>query len=423
MHILFVHPNFPAQFGHVARHLVQRLGYRCTFVSEQPGDDIWGIRRLQSTRAGGATAKNHFCSRTFENQIWASHAVYERLAAARDVQPDLIVGHSGFLSTMYLRELYSCPMVNYFEWFYRSHNSDLDFRHDLLPCTDLDRLRARTRNALLLLDLENCDAGYAPTRWQRSRLPAAFQPKIEAIFDGIEVDLWRPLPTRPQSLPGIQIDKDVRVVTYVSRGLESMRGFDIFMRIAKRLCQLRQDVLFLVVGEDRVAYGADERLTEGKTFKQWVLSQDDYDLKRIRFVGRVPPHVLVQIFNRSDLHLCLTAPFVLSWSVLNALACQATLLASDTEPLHEFVRHGETGLLCDFFDVDSWVQWAQQVLDKPEEFRPLGQAGRALIRDHYSLDACLPKLVAFYQASQLSVDSTDDKLGQLQQDRPGRREG
>jgi glycosyltransferase involved in cell wall biosynthesis len=176
-----------------------------------------------------------------------------------------------------------------------------------------------------------------------------------------------------------------------------MRGFDIFMKAAKRVCDDRDDVVFLVIGEDRVAYGGDKRFTNGKSFKQWVLNQDDYDLSRIRFLGRVPPPVLARLLNRSDLHIYLTVPFVLSWSLMNALACGATVLASDTPPVCEMIQHGQNGLLFDFFDVDSLVHQAHEILDDPARFQPLGAAGVEMIRNRYSLDVCLPQLVELFE--------------------------
>src|SRR4029077_15523070 len=137
--------------------------------------------------------------------------------------------------------------------------------------------------------------------------------------------------------------------TYVSRGMESIRGFDIFMQAAKRLCQRRRDVLFLVVGEDRVCYGGDEEFTGKKSFKKWVLERDEYDLSRFVFTGPVPIGTLVQIFALSDLHIYLTVPFVLSWSLLNALSCGVTVLASNTAPVREVIEPDKTGLLADFF--------------------------------------------------------------------------
>jgi glycosyltransferase involved in cell wall biosynthesis len=401
MHVLFIHQNFPAQFGHIAAHLVRTRGWRCSFVSEQPAGTVGGIERIQYRIRSGATEKTHYCSRSFENAIWHSHAVYEALAQRPDIRPDLVVAHAGFLSSVFLRELYDCPIVNYFEYYYLTRGADMDFRPDF-PYPALNRLRARARNAHLLLDLDNCDAAYSPTRWQRGLFPALYRPKIRVIFDGVDTSLWRPpadrLPAdRPRRVGNWVVPAGTRVVTYVARGMESIRGFDIFMQIAKVLCARRTDVVFFVVGEDRICYGGDAEFTGSASFKQWVLARDNYDLSRIVFTGLLPSPTLVELFALSDLHIYLTVPFVLSWSLMDALACGTTVLASDTPPVREMVRHGHNGLLADFFDVEGFAALAGQVLDDPAAYRPLGQAGLDMIRDRYSLDVCLPRMLDLYE--------------------------
>ncbi len=396
MHVLFVHSNFPAQFGRMAAYLVEKKGFRCTYISEKPPGSEFGIERVQYHVRGGATVATHYCSRMFENAVWHTHAIYEALGARPDIKPDLIVGHAGFASTLFLRELYDCPIINYFEYFCRPHGSEVDFRPDF-PCTELIRLRARARNAMLLLDLDNCDAGYSPTRWQRDRFPETFHSKLRVIFDGMDTDIWRPVEGAARRLGPWTFPDDVRIVTYVSRGLESMRGFDIFMKIAKRLCDRRADVVFVVVGEDRICYSDDQAVTGEESFKNWVLSQDDYDLSRILFTGRIPPRALVHLFSISDLHIYLTVPFVLSWSLMNALACGVTVLASDTAPVREMIEHGKNGLLVDFFDVDTLVQTAEAVLDDPQRFRHLGAAGMEMVRSQYNLDLCLSEMLKLYE--------------------------
>jgi glycosyltransferase involved in cell wall biosynthesis len=196
---------------------------------------------------------------------------------------------------------------------------------------------------------------------------------------------------------GHDVPDDVRVVTYVSRGMESMRGFDIFMKIAKTLCERRKDVVFVVAGQDRICYGGDQEVTGQKSFKEWVLSQGEYDLTRFHFTGLLPPTDLAQLFAISDLHIYLTVPFVLSWSVMNALACGTTVLASDTDPVREMIRHEENGLLVDFFDVEGFADLAGRVLDAPQTYKPLGQAGVKMIQDRYSLQVCLPQMLALYE--------------------------
>ncbi|HYH64552.1 MAG TPA: hypothetical protein VD866_07635, partial [Urbifossiella sp.] len=230
MHVLFVHPNFPAQFGPVALRLAATPGTRCTFVSQKREGVVRGVRCLRYQTTGGATARTHYCSRTFENAVWHAAGVRDALAAAPDVKPDLVVGHSGFGSTLFLRDLYpGVPVVNLFEYFYRPADSDLDFRPDFPP-RPADRLRARARNAMILLDLDNCDLGYSPTDWQRSRFPAEYRSKLRTLFDGIDTAVWKPDPAAPRRVGGRDVPPGVKLVTYAARGLESMRGFDVFMR-------------------------------------------------------------------------------------------------------------------------------------------------------------------------------------------------
>ena len=396
MHVLFVHKNFPAQFGHIARHLVDNHGFQCSFVCELEPATIEGIERIQYKIAGGATRDTHYCSRTFENATWHAHAVYEAMKARPDVKPDLVVGHSGFGSTVFLADLYDCPVVNYFEYYYHSRGSDLDFRPEY-PTRELDQLRSRTRNAMIHLDLQTCKQAYAPTEWQASLLPREYEPKIQAIFDGIDREIWSRNPDAPRRLGDREISPDTKIVTYVSRGFESMRGFDVFMKVAKRICDARDDVLFICIGSDRVCYGGDLNRIEEDSYREHVLKQDDYDLSRILFPGRVNPLELVDLFSISDLHIYLTVPFVLSWSMMNALSCGCTVLASDTEPVQEMIRAGENGLLAGFFDVDAFVDQAMAVLDDPEAYRHLGEAGSNMIARDYSLDVCLPQMLEMYE--------------------------
>lgn len=390
MQILFVHPNFPAQFGPILSRLSGREDVDCVFVSRSTEGMRDGTRCIRVRLQGGATRANHYCSRTFENAVWNAHAVYEACKGGRDLHPDLIVGHSGFGSTVFLRELYDAPILGYFEYYYHPRGTDMDFRPDFPPA-ELDFLRARARNAMILLDLENCTAGYTPTRWQWSLLPEAWKSKVEVIHDGIDTEMWRREPV-PRRLGSEEIPGDVRVVTYVARGLEGMRGFDIFVRLANRIAAAVPNVVFAVVGSDRIHYGSDLRHIQAPTFRQHVLQREQPDLRRFRFLGTVPAPELRRILCLSDLHVYLTVPFVLSWSLLNALACECTVVASDTAPVREVIRHGENGLLAGFFDVEALAGLAVRVLREPEAYRPLGAAGRAVVKERYSVEATFPRL-------------------------------
>jgi glycosyltransferase involved in cell wall biosynthesis len=182
----------------------------------------------------------------------------------------------------------------------------------------------------------------------------------------------------------------------VSRGLETLRGFDIFMKIAKLVYETYPDVVFFVVGGEEAAYGEMKRLPE-KSFKEHVLNQDQYDLEKIQFLGILAPEVLVQILSMSDLHIYLTAPFALSWSLLNAMACGCVVLASDTAPVSEVITSGHNGILRDFFDVEGFADVAVGVLRDPQSYRDLGTAAVRTVREGYDMDVALPGMTSFYE--------------------------
>ena len=408
MHVLYVHQNFPAQFGHIARELARRDGWRCTFVSRTPARGVQnGIERIPYEVRGGATRQNHFCSRTFENAVWHCDGVYAAMKSRPDVRPDLVVAHSAFGSSLFLRELYpDVPVVNFFEMFYRAHNSDMDFRTDLpFPVEEEKYLRSHCRNAMILLDLHNCQLGYTPTQFQKDTFPPLFRDKMRVIFDGIDRSLYHghaealrpPIGERGvRQMAGVTVRPATRVVTYVSRGFESMRGFDVFMRAAKRIAQRFPDVVFFVVGTDKVEYGGDLAYTAGKTFKDWVLAREEFDLSKFVFTGRLEPQHLARLLAATDLHIYLTVPFVLSWSMMDAMSCGAVVLGSATPPVTEMIRDGENGLLAEFFDPDAFAEKAGRVLEDPAAYRPLGRAAERMIEERYSLEAVLPEMRRLY---------------------------
>ena len=400
MHVLFVHKNFPAQFGHIASHLVHQHGHACTFVSEKEPGRHNGIEKVQYTVRGAARRQTHYCARTFENGVWHAGGVYEALKPLRQsLRPDLIVGHSGFGSTLFLPELFpGTPIINYFEYFYHRHGADVGFRPDF-PTSQANRLRIHARNAMIMLDLEACRAGYSPTHFQRDLLPQPYHAKVRVLHDGVPTDYWCPQPVEDLTLDGLMIGPEQPVIMYVSRGFEVMRGFDIFMKAARLICEAHPTVVFLVIGTDRVCYGGDLKHIAEQSFMEHVLAQDEYDLSRIRFLGRVAPRLLTQILSRSDLHIYLTVPFVLSWSVLDAMACGCTMLASDTAPVREVIRHNENGLLVDFFDVEALATTALEVLKDPASYRNhLGRAARRTIEERYSMEVIMPQMVRFYES-------------------------
>lgn len=399
MHALFVHQNFPAQFGHIAGYLVHQMGWRCTFASELEPANVGGIERVQYKPVGGATVHNSFFSRTYENCIAHTHGVYNALKARPDIKPDVVIGHSGFGSTLFLRELYDAPIINYFEYFYRTKNSDMDFRPDASSGEE-KKLRAMARNAMILLDLNNCDAGYCPTGFQRSTLPVEYQPKVRKVFDGVDTRIYFPMKDVPRVVAGRTIPADTRIVTYCARGFEKIRGFDIFMEGARKIYEKFPNVVFVVVGSDRICYGDGEEEKGGhESYRKRVLAEGRYDESKFIFTGNIHPRELAAVMNMGDAHVYLTVPFVLSWSMMNAMACGSLVIGSSTAPVREMVRHGENGLLFDFFNTQELADRTIEVLKDPAAYQPMRVKAAQFIQSRYSLPAVLPQLIDLYEST------------------------
>jgi glycosyltransferase involved in cell wall biosynthesis len=389
----------------MARYLNEHLQVECTFVYNSLPDRFNGGipegsdkgLRLMRYQSRGASRDTHFCNLHTEISMWHCDAVYKMLRARPDIRPDIVVGHSGFGTGLFLPDLYQCPYVVHCEYFECPRNPRLYSRPEFPP-SEADILRARTQNATNLLNLEACTAAYSPTSWQRSLFPAEYQHKISTIFDGIDRDFWygRKVPRR---IRNHTVPEDTRIVTYCAYGLEAARGFDIFMKVAQRICDARKDVLFVIVGAERPYYGEDLRFIREKSFVQHVLSGDVYDLNRFVFTGQILENELVEILSLSDLHIYLSVPFVLSWSMMDALACGCTVLGSATPPVEEMIRHEQNGLLAGLDDVEELTSQALRVLQDPSQFRHLGEAGTRLIDEKYSLSRTAPELLALLQSA------------------------
>jgi glycosyltransferase involved in cell wall biosynthesis len=268
---------------------------------------------------------------------------------AQNFLPDIVYAHSGWGPGLFIKDIFpKATLLGYFEWFYHAHGTDADF-DPTEPLQADDEARIRIKNAPILLDLCNCDAGLSPTTWQRQQFPTEFHSKIKVLHDGVDTSFFQPKPGAKLVLPSINLDlSDVaEIVTYVGRGMEPYRGFPQFMEAVALIQKRRPKTHIVVVGEDRVAYG--KSLPDGKTYKQLMLEKLDLDLSRLHFTGRLPYNQYLQVLQASSVHIYLTRPFVLSWSMLEAMATGCLIVASNTAPVTEVIRDGENGLLVDFF--------------------------------------------------------------------------
>jgi glycosyltransferase involved in cell wall biosynthesis len=400
MHVMFIHPNFPAQFGHIANYLSTRLGWPCTFVTSIDTSHLTlPFTHINYKVREGPQPKVFDNPANLQNMLDHMAAIYKGLRGAPQIRPDLVVGHTFYGTMLYLRNLYRCPFVGYYELLPPPFWSDaLAVRKDFPP-PEGTRLLNATLHTCTYLHMHAVDAAYTPTHYQLQTAPPELRHKIRVIFDGVDCEFFRRRPPqRPTMFRGVPIDPDTRVVTYCSRGLESIRGFDIFMQAAKRIYQQVDKVIFLIAGMERTAYGHELAHTGGLSFKQYVLSRDNYDPSRFHFLGLIPTNELVTMYSLSDLHIYLTVPYILSWSLVQAMATGCTILSSATPPVQEVIDHGVHGLLAGFYDVAGLAEQAIKVLRDPGQFRHLGETARARILEKYELALCTRQLVELFES-------------------------
>jgi glycosyltransferase involved in cell wall biosynthesis len=403
MHVLFLHQAFPAQFGQLGLELTRRYGWQCSFLVQSlsncptPSPEMLRDLTLHRLSLPADFQKKRLTpwSQSYARFLQVAQAVSRALTSWSGPKPDLVVAHQGLGPALFVPDVLSCPVINYCEYYFGTAHQDISYRLDL-PEAEPAAFYPRCINAPALVTLASFRHGYAPTAWQRDSFPGRFRHKIEVHFDGVDTALYRPHVARrvvgEQTIPA-----ETRIVTFVARGLESMRGFDLFMRLAQRIAAVRTDVLFVVVGQEASYYGWDRLHTGSENFKDWVLKQDQYDLSRFLFLGHLEPEALAALFALSDLHCYLTVPFVLSWSLINALASGCVVLASDVPPVAEVIRPGVNGLLEPLFDEDRLLETALRVLSDPAAYAPLRRAARDTIERHYSLEVAIPELHAYYE--------------------------
>ena len=328
-----------------------------------------------------------------ENAVLEAQSVYRVSQNLKDqgFYPDLIYGHSGWGPTLFMKDIFpKATLLCYFEWYYNAYGSDASFDPSD-PLDADDEARIRIKNASILLDLAACDRGLSPTAWQRSQFPQEFQRKIKVHHDGIDTDYFKPAPESKLFIPRINLDlrEAKEIVTYVARGMEPYRGFPQLIETISILQKKRPHCHFVIVGKNRVAYG--KNLPDGKTYKEEMLKKFPLDLSRVHFTDLLPYDEYLQVLQASSVHIYLTRPFVLSWSMLEALSTGCLIVASDTAPVTEVIKDNVNGLLVNFFEPQQICDRVIEALDNPESMATIRHQARETILKYYDLAQLLPQ--------------------------------
>ena len=390
MNILFVHQNCPGQYKHLAPALAARKGWDVRFLTRKGKPDVDGVTKVEYELAREPGKQTHRYIQNLESAVLFGQAAAQAAEKMRQggFVPDVVVGHAGWGETMYLKDVFpNARLLAYFEFYYHAYGSDVDFDPDRNVNLD-DRARVRTKNAAQMISLLAADWGVSPTVWQKAQLPREFHGKVSVIHEGIDTEVVKPRADATIALPsGLRLQKSDEVVTYVARNLEPYRGFPSFMRAVEEICRRRPNAHVLIVGGDEVSYG--QRLRDGQTYREKALSEVEIDADRVHFVGRLSYDHYLKVLKVSSVHVYLTYPFVLSWSMLEATAAECLIVGSDTSPLQEVIRDGENGLMVDFYDSTAIADKVDAVLDHEDRMADIRTRARRSIVRNYGLDKCL----------------------------------
>jgi len=400
MNFLFVHQNFPGQFKNLAPELAKNTDNRVIAICSKQQAAISNIE-YYSYHIKNSYNTHPLLIEEYSKIIRAEGVLRVAKKLLKDgFKPDVIYVHPGWGEGLFLREIWpNAYIIGYFEYFYRDKRQDFGFDPEY-PTSEHQKYLLRLKNNSNYQSLEYCDSGISPTKWQRSTYPKWAQKQISIIHDGIDTKICQPNANQKILLEkdNLCLSKSEQVVTFVARNLEPLRGFCQFMRALPFLLEKYPKAHFLIVGRDDVGYGA--KLLPGNSYKKKMLEEvgEQLEPKRVHFLGHLSYDDYLKVLQVSSVHYYATYPFVISWSLLEAMSCGCAIAAANVDPVNEFIQNKANGLVFDFFDINSIVLVISQLLDDKMLRKKLGKQARKTIKSEYSLQDCIKRHKKFIKS-------------------------
>jgi glycosyltransferase involved in cell wall biosynthesis len=399
---LFIHQNFPAQYRHVVRHLAAQPGNEVTFITQPNENAMPGVRKITYPKDPRGPINCHAYAAEIDRAIHTGATVAEvcRELHSQGYRPDLIVGHAGWGETLFVKDVFpDVPLLANFEFYYHARGVDVGFDPEFVSIFN-DPSRLRARNGVNLLAFQAADWGHSATQWQRGLNPAEMHARISVLHEGVDTAIACPNPKARFKLPlsGRVLTPRDEVVTYVARNLEPYRGFHSFMRALPELLRRRPRAKVVIVGGDGVSYGAPP--PPRSTFREMMLRElgDSLDLERVHFLGMLDYGDYIKLLQVSAAHVYLTYPFVLSWSLIEAMACGCLIVGSSTPPVLEVLEDGVNGMAVDFFDTRALAERIERALVERRAMGKLRTAARATAMTRFDLQTVLlPRWLGLFE--------------------------
>ncbi|GDX85745.1 glycosyl transferase [Methylococcaceae bacterium] len=397
MKILFIHQNFPAQFAQLAQHLIEQSGNELLALMQPPGRSFEGVGVVPYRFQHGTQSGIHSLLGEMEAKVLRGEAVADaaQRLKSKGWLPDVIIGHPGWGELLFIRDIFpDAKLVAYCEYYYRATGQDFNFDIEFKDDSQETLQRMRLKNTVMLNALAEADAAYAPTEWQRQTYPEHLRNRIEVIHDGIDTDYYKPNADTVFQIANknVTLRPGDEVITYAARSLEPVRGFHQFMRSLPAVLEKRPNAHVVIMGAVEASYGS-----EPSDFKSWqdkmlVEVGAKLDPQRVHFTGFLPKEQYLAALQVSKVHVYLTYPFLLSWSMLEAMACGALVIGSDTTPVTEIIESGKNGLIVPFFDTPVLTQAMIDQLTSTKQ-KSIKKAARKLIEKEFNQADCVDNLL------------------------------
>ena len=395
MKILFIHPNIPGQYKHLVKHFASNPKNQVVFATNPKKIDLPGVQKIEYESQRPPTQGTHRYIIGLERALGCGQAMWKVCEGLKksNFVPDIICAHPGWGDALFVKDSFpNVPLLSFFEFYYHAFGADVYFDPNE-PIDPDDVARIRTKNCTNLLNLEASDWGVSPTYWQLIQHPKEFQYKISMIHDGIDTDIVKPHTFDKINLPnGTKLTPKDEIITYVSRNFEPYRGFPTFMHFLEIINRERPNAHVLIIGNDGVSYGRQRN--DGKTFRQEYMDKITLtDPSRVHWLGPLPYEQYLGVLRASQAHIYLTVPFVLSWSMLEAMSAGCAVIGSDTPPVTEVIQDGQNGLICDFYSPEQLAKRVNEVLDHPDRMQDMRKAARQTVLDRYALNTLIGRHV------------------------------